>query len=222
MDVAAGKMTKIEDSVRPKKPKKRFKAWFVISFLLLLLSPVIIVQLIDFTNRNRIYTEVADMPTQPIAIVFGAGLEYDGRPSIMLTARLESAIELYKANKVKQLLMTGDSVTSREVSSMRNYAMQQGIPAKAILSDSAGLRTYDSCYRAFHNFDVTNAILVTQEYHLPRALYLCNSLGVKSVGLKAGINDYPNQDWYNYREFLATFLSWVDITITKPLPEVIK
>ena len=103
MDVAVGKMTKIEDSVRPKKPKKRLKMWFVISFLLLLLSPVIIVQLIDFTNRNRIYTEVSNMPTQPIAIVFGAGLQRDGRPSWMLTDRLDSAIELYKANKVKSV-----------------------------------------------------------------------------------------------------------------------
>jgi vancomycin permeability regulator SanA len=84
------------------------------------------------------------------------------------------------------------------------------------------LRTYDSCWRAAKSYGISSAILVTQAYHLPRALYLCNSLGVDSVGLKAGRERYPGQDYYNGREFLAILGSWVDVNISRPTPEASK
>ncbi len=188
--------------------------------LIVVLSPFVIVELIKFTNKSKIYSDVPAIPARPVAIVFGAGLNRDGSPSWMLSDRLDGAIALYKARKVERLLLTGDEVTSLEISAMRTYAINNGVPETKILTDSAGLRTYDSCYRASHNFAINSAILVTQGYHLPRALFLCNGLGIDAVGLKAGQDNYPNQTYYNQREFLATFLSWVDITITQPKPEV--
>ncbi len=192
----------------------------ILVLAIMVFTPFVIVQLINNTNESRIFTSLPATPARPVAIVFGAGLQRNGNPSWMLADRLDSAIELYRAGKVQRLLMTGDNVTSQEVNSMRNYAISHGVPADRILADDAGLRTYDSCYRAAHNFGLTRAILVTQVYHLPRALYLCNALGVESVGFKAGREDYPNQEYYNSREFMATFLSWVDVTITHPQPEI--
>ncbi|HEX2915418.1 MAG TPA: ElyC/SanA/YdcF family protein [Chloroflexia bacterium] len=208
---------------RVKKRGGRLKSWLFILVLLcviIALSPFVIVQLINNTNESRIYTSIDATPSRPVAIVFGAGLNRNGTPSPMLADRLDSAIELYKNGKVQRLLMSGDDVTSVEVTSMKNYAIKHGVPAGAIIADTAGLRTYDTCYRATHNFGINQAVLVTQGYHLPRALYLCNSLGVESVGFKAGRDNYPNQDYYNSREFMATFLSWVDVTFTQPTPEI--
>ncbi len=100
--------------------------------------------------------------------------------------------------------------------------MNRGVPAGSILLDASGLRTYDSCYRAARDYGINQAILVTQNYHLPRALYLCNSLGVDAIGFKAGVERYQNQDWYNSREFFASFVSWLDINFIRPDPDSTK
>jgi vancomycin permeability regulator SanA len=217
------KQAAAQPSTKNYRRKGRPLKWLLVVLFvvaILALSPFVIVQLIKFTNQSRIYSDVPAIPARPVGIVFGAGLNRDGSPSRMLADRLDGAIALYKAGKVEKLLLTGDEVTNLEISAMRTYAIQNGIPEAKILTDRAGLRTYDSCYRAIHNFNIKSAILVTQGYHLPRALFLCNGLGIDAVGLKAGQDSYPNQDYYNQREFLATFLSWIDLTITQPKPEV--
>lgn len=205
------------------RPNRRLRNRLLIAVLLVLvlaLTPFTIVELIKTTNQSKIYSDVQAIPARPVAIVFGAGLNRDGSPSWMLSDRLDGAIALYKAHKVEKLLLTGDEVTSMEISAMQTYAVRKGVPAGNIMTDHAGLRTYDSCYRAIHNFGINQAVLVTQGYHLPRALFTCNGLGIDAVGLKAGQDNYPNQNYYNSREFLATFVSWLDITITHPKPEV--
>lgn len=196
----------------------RRKIILFLLFILLILSPFLIVQLINSSQESRIYTSVSAIPARPVAIVFGAGLNRDGTPSPILADRVQAAVNLYRAGKVQSLLMTGDEVGNTEPTAMRDYAVRQGVPRNAITLDFSGLRTYDSCYRAVHNFNVTQAVLVTQGYHLPRALYTCNGLGVDAVGLKAGRDSYLGQEYYNNREFMATFLSWVEVTITRPAP----
>lgn len=215
--------TSIRVKPRTARRNRRLRNWLLIAILLVILlalTPFVIVELIKATNNAKIYDSVQAIPARPVAIVFGAGLNRDGSPSWMLSDRLDGAISLFKAGKVEKLLLTGDEVTSMEISAMKTYAVRNGVPSAKILTDHAGLRTYDSCYRAVHNFGINSAVLVTQGYHLPRALFLCNGLGIDAVGLKAGQDNYPNQSYYNQREFLATFLSWVDITITQPRPEV--
>ena len=223
------KNTKARQPTRAAQPTKakrrggRGRSWlFILALLglLMILAPFVIVQLIKTTNESRIFLSVEGTPARPVAVVFGAGLNRDGSPSPMLADRLNSSVALYKAGKVQRLFMTGDNTTSQEVTAMRNYAVRQGVPANDITGDQAGLRTYDSCYRAVHTYGLTSAVLVTQGYHLPRALYLCNSMGLNSVGLKAGRDNYPGQQSYNEREFMATFLSWIDITISQPKPEI--
>ena len=118
----------------------------------------------------RIYT-VSDVPAQRVAIVFGAGLRYDGTPTAILKDSVQTAVQLYQQGKVDKLLMSGDNsfVEYNEPEAMRQYALDLGVPEADIVSDYAGRRTYDTCYRAKVIFQVQSAILVTQNFHLPRA-----------------------------------------------------
>ncbi len=172
--------------------------------------------------ETRIYTPdaVERVPKRKVAIVFGAGY-WDGRPSTMLRDRLDAAIALYRAGKVEVLLFSGDNrfVDYNEPAVMLHYALEQGIPRSAIVLDYAGRRTYDTCYRARLIFRVEDAILVTQRYHLPRALYLCDAIGPAStVGFVADSPQAPSYLPYILREFFALWRSWVDLHITHPLP----
>jgi len=157
-----------------------------------------------------------------IAIVFGAGLRKDGTPTAILKDRVETAAQLYQQGKVNKLLMSGDNrfVEYNEPEAMRQYALDLGIPDKDIVLDYAGRRTYDTCYRAKAIFQVDSAILVTQSFHLPRALFLCNWFGVKSTGVEAN-NIYfrkISRFVWNARELFATAQAALDVYIFKPLP----
>ncbi len=136
--------------------------------------------------KNLIYT-VDTAPDYPVAIVFGAWADPTGKPSAVLADRVKTAANLYQAGKVKVLLLTGDNHTNsyNEPEAMRQYALSLGVPDSALVLDYAGFRTYDSCYRARDIFKVNKAILVTQAFHLDRALLTCNSLGIESIGVAA-------------------------------------
>lgn len=202
---------------RDSKPKvKHPKFILLLLFVSLLLLPFLIVHYITSSEEAKIYTSAQTVPDAPTAVIFGAGVNKDSTPSWMLADRLDGGIKLYQMGKVESLLMTGGEV---EVIIMRRYAEQHGVPASAIEVDSAGLRTYDSCYRAARDLKITDAILVTQEYHLPRTLYLCNSLGVNAVGFKVGGDSYGQDGWNHFREFFAQVDSWVDVNISQPTPK---
>ncbi|MBI2954942.1 MAG: YdcF family protein [Chloroflexi bacterium] len=170
--------------------------------------------------QGVVYSTAELVPPAPVAIVFGAAVRPDGEPSWMLAHRVDAAVELYKAGKVQRILMTGDNSSPDydEVTAMKRYAVEQGVPADRVNLDHAGLRTYDSAYRAKAIFGIEKAVLVTQAYHLPRALYLANSLGIEAVGLKAGQDRYPRQEYYNLREAAANVVTWYEINIIHPLP----
>ncbi len=161
-------------------------------------------------------------PQGKTAIVFGAGLYRDGSPSPVLRDRVQTAVELYKAKKVEKLLMSGDNSTLsyNEPGAMKKYAIQLGIPEDDIVLDYAGRRTYDTCYRARSIFGVTEATLVTQDYHLPRALYICDVLGLKTIGVSADRRNYRlgTYIYWRLREIPATFTAFVDLYLRKPEP----
>lgn len=170
---------------------------------------------------SRTYsTETA--PVRPVAIVFGAGLRRDGSPTLVLRDRVETAAELYKQGKVLKLLMSGDNRFEyyNEPEAMRQYALQLGVPDEDIVLDYAGRRTYDTCYRAGEIFGVKQAVLVTQFFHLPRAIYTCNMLGVEAVGVDADRAYYRKlaRLVWNVRELPATLTALVDVHLTHPLP----
>jgi vancomycin permeability regulator SanA len=152
--------------------------------------------------------------------VFGAGVWPDGTLSSVLADRVTTAAELYRQGKVQKLLMTGDNrrVDYNEPEHMRRYAKSLGVPDTDIVLDYAGRRTYDSCYRARHIFGVREAILVTQAYHLDRALFTANGLGIDAVGVRADRRSYLFIRRYWWRELLATSLAWWQVYLTRPLP----
>lgn len=158
----------------------------------------------------------------PVAIVFGAGLLRDGSPTPVLRDRVETAAELYFAGKVQKLLMSGDNrfVEYNEPAAMRAYALELGVPDDAIVLDYAGRRTYDTCYRAKEIFGVDQALLVTQRFHLPRALVICNGLGIEGQGVSADRRAYRRSSLgiWNLRELPATLVAFIDTFITRPLP----
>lgn len=196
----------------------RFIAALASLGLLVLLLPRLITSLHAMT---RIYSST-DVPVKPVAIVFGAGLWRDGSPTPVLRDRVATAAELYFSGKVKKLLMSGDNSTIayNEPEAMRAYALQLGVPAEDIVLDYAGRRTYDTCYRAIAIFGVRQAILVTQNFHLPRALYTCQMLGLEAVGVSADRREYRRLSlfYWTLREYVATLTALVDVHLTHPLP----
>lgn len=165
---------------------------------------------------------VEDVPADRVAIVFGAGLRRDGSPTAVLRDRVETAAKLYFDGKVEKLLMSGDNRFEdyNEPAAMQQHVRSLGVPDEAIVLDYAGRRTYDTCYRARHIFNVESAILITQDFHLSRALFTCNALGVKAVGVEANNYYYLKRSrlYWNIREQFATVGALWDVYFKKPLP----
>ena len=126
-----------------------------------------------------------DVPPAPVALVLGAQVYPDGTPSPFLAARLDLAKRLLDAGKVQVLLVSGDNMAPEynEPDAMRAYLIDAGVPADKVIADYAGFDTYDSCVRAKRIFGVSKLIMVTQTYHLPRAVATCRALGVDTVGV---------------------------------------
>jgi SanA protein len=191
---------------------------FVAVGFLILTLPRLITMLYGST---RIYT-AESAPADRVAIVFGAGLTRAGQPTLILKDRVRTAARLYLSGKVERLLMSGDDqgLDHDEPGAMRDYAVSLGVPSDAIVLDSSGDRTYDTCYRAKAIFGLDSALLVTQQFHLPRALFLCNMLGIRAVGVDAHNYRYwpPLMLIWNIREQLATVGAFWDVYVEKPLP----
>ena len=173
--------------------------------------------------RPQIY-ELDAAPAQRVAIVFGARVYSDGQLSPMLRDRVETAVRLYEAGKVDKVIFSGDNrvVEYDEPGRMMDYALSRGVPAADMQPDYAGRRTYDTCYRARDIFGVESAILVTQDFHLPRALFTCDRLGVEVVGVAADLRTYSRRSllWSSLREIPALTLALVDV-VRQPAPEVL-
>ena len=199
------------------------KKWFWRIFLTLLIVGLIGFVAIFIINRYvysqtnaKIQTSITEIPAENpprIAIVFGARVWDNGVPSNSLYDRVLTAVELYRAGRVKKLLMSGDNPNANydEPTAMKKTAVDLGVPESDIILDFAGRRTYDTCYRAKEIFGVEKAILVSQDYHLPRSLYLCNSLGVDSIGIKANRRAYDGENYYHFREFFSVPSAWFEM-----------
>ena len=165
---------------------------------------------------------VENAPRQRVGIVFGARVFPSGRLSGMLRDRVETGVALYQAGKVEKLLMTGDNSRAdyNEPDAMKAHAVSLGVPAEDVQVDYGGRRTYDSCYRAKEIFQVSSATLVTQGFHLPRALYLCEQLGLPAVGVASDISRYDPRSvaWSETREIPALLGALMDVVRRAPPP----
>ena len=204
--------------------RKIFKIIIRIIFYLSLMGLFIvaITRVVFLRNASSETFSRDNAPAKRVAIVFGAEVKRDGTPSTVLRDRVETAVALYKSGKVEKLLMSGDNrfVNYNEPESMRQYALKLGMPDSDIVLDYAGRRTYDTCYRAKEIFGADSSILVTQGFHLPRALFLCNAFGINAVGVNADNYYYLKRLrlFWNTRELLASVQSVLDVYLLKPLP----
>ncbi len=153
-------------------------------------------------------------------VVLGAGINWDGSPSAVLKDRLDVADSLYQAGVAPKIIMSGDNSDSSysEVMAMAKYSKANGIPADDIFCDHAGLSTYDSMYRLKNVFNVQRCVIVTQEYHLYRAVYDARGFGIDARGVPSDLSDYSAKDSYEQREFFARIKDFFGI-ITKMEPQ---
>lgn len=156
---------------------------------------------------KKLYTQnqIEELPKVDCIMILGAGLKEDGTPSFMLKDRLNIGITLYQQGISNRLLMTGDHGRKdyNEVRAMKDYAIKAGVPADDIFMDHAGFSTYESAYRAKKVFQVSSAVIITQRYHLYRALYNAQKMGIDAYGMTAREVRYKGQWIRDSREVIA-------------------
>ncbi len=170
--------------------------------------------------RSRIIApETAYYTGADCILILGAGVRDDGSPSHMLEDRLLTGIDLYQNGLCQTLLVSGDHGREEydEVNCMKDYAVNTGVPAEDIFMDHAGFSTYESLYRARDVFGAEKIVIVTQKYHLYRALYVADALGLDAVGVSADLRTYYGQSLRETRELAARVKDFL-YTIFKPLP----
>ena len=173
------------------------------------------------SQRRYVYRDVEEVPEAPVAIVFGAAVYPGYRVSPVLADRVAAAADLYHAGKVRKLLLSGDNRFEyyNEPGAMMRYARQLGVPRDAMQPDYAGRRTYDTCYRARQIFQVRRAVLVTQDFHLSRALLTCRQMGLDVVGFSADRRYYQGgMPLWVLREGFALARAVLDLWVLKPTP----
>ncbi len=201
---------KIREAFTPRRPTRATvikSVSFLVGLCVLFgLSVVIISASVVASQKNDVLA-VGETPSAKAdcIIVFGALVRADGTLSDMLRDRVEVGIRLYKEGVAEKLLMSGDSENDDydETSAMKKYAVEQGVPEADIICDPYGLSTYDSVWRAKNVYGLKNAVLVTQKYHLYRALYISEKLGLSAIGAAADLDTYRNQLMRDVREIAA-------------------
>ena len=163
--------------------------------------------------------QAADMEGVDCIVVLGCQVKADGTPSHMLEDRLRRGVELYELGAAPKLLMSGDHGQQEydEVVTMKQFAMDAGVPSEDVFKDHAGFSTYESVYRAKEIFAADKIIIVTQQYHLYRALYIAEQLGVEAYGVSCDYRTYYGQTMRDIREILARVKDF-GLTVLKPEP----
>jgi len=190
---------------------------FILFVMIIVFMPFGWRMLVHKQTSAMIY-DVHNAPWRPVAVVYGAAIFRGNRLSSILRDRMDTAIHLYENEVVAAILVSGDRQDDSydEARAMADYARAHGVPEDDIIIDQAGKRTYDTCYRARNTFNLESAILVTQEFHLPRALFTCKQIGLESIGVVADRRTYRGSNWYNFRETAATMIALYDIIRQTP------
>lgn len=193
---------------------------FIILISIMILGPNIINDYVVYSTKDKIIDEKDFDKLEDIdcILVLGAGA-WGNSPSPLLGDRLDKGIELYEKNVAPKILMSGDhgQLEYDEVNVMKDYALDKNIPSNDIFMDHAGFSTYESMYRAKAIFKAKRIIIVTQEYHLYRSIYIADKLGLEAYGVAAIENNYAGQYYRDAREFLARNKDFVKV-IFKPKP----
>lgn len=197
-----------------------------IGLLVILFVLIVLVSILWYVKSSTdqliySYKDIEELESRPAAIVFGAAVNPATLlPSDILQDRIITAVDLYNKGKVEKIIMSGDNRVENynEPIVMKRFGEILSVEEEDLIMDFAGRRTYDTCYRAKEIFGIDKAILVTQEYHLYRALYTCRALGIDVIGVSASRQEYKDQAYYNLREIPAILLAFLDVHIIKPEP----
>jgi SanA protein len=179
---------------------------------------ILILQLhVKRTSRDLIVTDVKQLKEAYTGIVLGASVKPDKSLSLILQDRVDAALLAYGNKKFKKFLLSGDHGKKNydEVNAMKNYLNDRGVPDEDIFLDHAGFDTYDTMYRARDVFKVKSAIVFTQEFHLPRAIYIGKKMGLNVQGYVADQHEYPGNSRFARREWLANMKAWIELNIEK-------
>lgn len=171
------------------------------------------------SRRISLSEEAIDFPDAQCILVLGCQVKSDGTPSHMLEDRLKRGVALWQAGAAPKLLMSGDHGRDgyNEVGTMKQYAINAGVPSQDVFMDHAGFSTYESLYRAKHIFGVERLIIVTQKYHLYRALHIANALGLEAWGVASDYRSYSGQSIREIREILARVKDFA-VSVLQPKP----
>jgi SanA protein len=170
---------------------------------------------INLQSKAYIFQGMNDLPEAEVALVLGAKVYQQGIMSGMLEDRVETAFDLYKKGKVEKILISGDHGREDydEVNTVKDHLLNKGVDRENIFLDHAGFDTYDSLYRAKEIFEVQSVIVTTQNFHLPRAVYIGKSLGIETYGLSADRHLYANIDYNRSREILSKVKAFFDVSL---------
>lgn len=168
-------------------------------------------------TASLLYRNIESVPKTTTAIVLGASVHSDGKLSPILKDRVDTAFLLFQAGKIEKFLLSGDHTTDDydEVNSMKNYLLGKGVPQNKILLDHAGLDTYDSMYRSKALFNMHDAIVITQSFHLPRSLFIAKHLGLNYKGFAAKPFEYKATQQIIFREKLANIKAIWEVLLKK-------
>jgi SanA protein len=191
--------------------KKYFKIFLYLA-ILGLVAIVAVNYYVKSSTKKNIYYSIKRFPKNDVGIIFGAGIN-GSQPSKYLKDRLDAGILLWKAKRINKILLSGDNGRDEydELTVMKNYCFNHGVDTTKIFIDYAGFDTYSTMYRAKHIFKIKKATLISQEYHLNRAIYIGNQLGIKSVGYSANKGEYLGYNYVRFREYGSIFKSFFDV-----------
>ena len=200
--------------------KKRALRTVVVLMIIAILLPLTLNYIVMGTTQSRIITpDAAGKLDADAILVLGARVWDNGQPSGILKDRIKTGVDLYKSGASDRLLMSGDHGTDEydEVNAMKDYAVEQGVSPSVIFMDHAGFSTYESLYRARDIFQIKKVVIVSQTYHLYRALYIARALGLDAYGVSCDTRDYNAYLLFDLRETLARCKDFF-YSIFQPLP----
>lgn len=191
--------------------KKYFKKFFYFSIIVLIFIGITNLYVKHQTEAS-IYKTINEVPKTEVGIIFGAGIIGD-KPSKYLKDRLDAGISLYKLKKINKILLSGDNGNDQhdELTVMKKYCYFNGVDTTKIYIDYAGFDTYSTMFRAKKIFKIDTAILVSQKYHLNRAVFIGNKLGINSNGFSANVGEYKGYKYVCFREYFSVFKSFIDV-----------
>lgn len=196
------------------KKFKKFLKWVTIFILIIVFFVVFVNTCIILKTKSKIHNSIEDLPDAEVVLILGARVYSDKRMSDIYLDRAKTALAVYWSGKVKKILVSGDHGGEYydEVNTVRKFLLEDGVPAEDIFLDHAGFDTYDSVYRAKNIFGVSSMIISTQNFHLPRAIYISKNLSIEASGISADRRRYLNMTNYQLRELLARIKAFLDVT----------